>query len=523
MDPMVTVDGSAPMEPDGPTTAERIVSNGGFARATSISVTDPVAVKELFEELVAEFGALDAVVNVAGITRPTGFANGVEEDWAAVLGVHLDGYLNVLRSALPLMAEAGHGRVVGVTSGAGWRPANAGAYSCAKRAVAALTWQIGRVAPPGVTVNALSPIAATRMVTTALSRSAPQGGAGPSTGGLSLASMPPPENLGPIGAYLASEQFAWCSGQIVFSNGAEVALLAPPHLLEVTRTAGVGSLSGALEAILPAAFSPAEASQTTNGATNLRFGPVFDQSAPPMLASGAPRCLIVTDDEAWGRALAGALSARGAACTSIGASEPHLGGAGPFTNGFAAASARLAEAGEEAALDAVLIALVHPDRGHAEAQGDRGWQQILDEHAGITDTIREDAAWVRAATDYSSAADRPLRVLTITPATSSAGRSRGQAAAQLARASLSATSERVTAFAISVESDGPDERTATAELAALLLTADEASPMTGAELRTGAGWIGLASHPGPASSVSYGGPAVPDWLDGVLRRLVSGG
>ncbi len=92
----------------------------------------------------ADHGGLDAVVNVAGITRQSYFARGTEEDWRALLEVHLGGYLNVLEAALPLMAAAGHGRVVGVTSGSGWRAADAGGYSCAKRAVAALTWQLGR-------------------------------------------------------------------------------------------------------------------------------------------------------------------------------------------------------------------------------------------------------------------------------------------------------------------------------------------------------------------------------------------
>ena len=187
------------------TTAGRIVAAGGSARATSVSVTDADAVRGLFEEL----GRLDAVVNVAGITRPTSFARGSEEDWRDVLDVHLDGYLNVLAAALPIMAAAGHGRILGVTSGSGWRPADTGAYGCAKRAVAALTWQLGRRAPPGVVVNAMSPIAVTRMVTAALA-SAPQGKAGRSsaTGGLSLGSMPaargarpvrrPPRGRGPL-------------------------------------------------------------------------------------------------------------------------------------------------------------------------------------------------------------------------------------------------------------------------------------------------------------------------------------
>ncbi len=162
VDPGVTVDGLAQDEAPAETTADRIVAAGGAARASNASVTDAAAIDALFTGLVDEFGGLDAVINVAGISRPTGYAEGDEPAWASVLSVHLDGYLNVLRSALPIMAAAGRGRILGVTSGSGWRPANAGAYSCAKRAVAALTWQLGRVAPAGVTVNALSPIAATR-------------------------------------------------------------------------------------------------------------------------------------------------------------------------------------------------------------------------------------------------------------------------------------------------------------------------------------------------------------------------
>ena len=263
VDPGVTVDGLAQDQAPTETTADRIVSTGGAARASNASVTDAAAIDALFRGLVDEFGGLDAVINVAGISRASGFAEGDEDAWASVLSVHLDGYLNVLRSALPIMTEAGRGRILGVTSGSGWRPANVGAYSCAKRAVAALTWQLGKVAPSGVTVNALSPIAATRMVTSGLRQQAPAAGGGDQsqTGGLSLAlaSMPSPEQLGPVGAYLGSDAFSWSSGNIIFSNGSELAPIAPPRLLEVAWTADVAALAHVLDTVIPAAFVPAEA------------------------------------------------------------------------------------------------------------------------------------------------------------------------------------------------------------------------------------------------------------------------
>lgn len=516
MDPMVTVDGSAPLEATDKTTADRIVAAGGTARASNTSVTDSDGVRALFTGLIDEFGSLDAVVNAGGILRPTGFAAGIEDDWAAVLGVHLDGYLNVLRAALPIMAEAGHGRVIGVTSGSGWRPANAGAYSCAKRAVAALTWQIGRAVPSGVTVNALSPIAATRMVTSATSRPGGQPAGGGSTGGLSLGSMPPPGHLGPIGAYLASEEFSWCSGQIVFSSGTEAAVLRSPRLLEVARSRNVQSLAGALETLIPVVFTSAETHQATTGATNPRFGAIYDEPAGGSGGGGRGRrgsCLIVTDDAAWGVALEEALGARGVACVGAG-------GSAGIATGFDAAAAHVAGAAEDGPLDAIIVALVGARRGGGSSPA--GWQEILDDHAGITDAIRADAGWARAVSDYAATADRPVRVVTITEATSSAGRTRAQAAAQLARASQPATADRVAAFAISVESDEEADRRAAAELAAYLASGGNTTALAGAELAAGPGWLGLRSHPAPAGSISYGGPAVPDWLDGVLRQMVAG-
>ena len=512
VDPGVTVDGRAQDEVPEETTADRIVAAGGAARASNASVTDAAAVDALFTGLVDELGGLDAVINVAGISRPTGYAQGDEDAWASVLSVHLDGYLNVLRSALPIMTAAGRGRILGVTSGSGWRPANAGAYSCAKRAVAALTWQLGRVVPAGITVNALSPIAATRMVTSGLRNQAAAGGEQNQTGGVSLAiaAMPAPEALGPVGAYLGSDAFSWSTGNIIFSNGSEVARIAPPRVLEVARTAEVAALAHALDVVIPAAFVPAEAAQATNGASNSRFADVFDETAATAAtASGAGTCLVVTDDPRWESAVSDALKARGVTCVGIGAATP--------ATDFAGAAAQLGQAARDAGgLDAVVVA-----RAGSGASGTgEPWERVLAEHAGITDAIRSDVAWVRAVSDHAGESGRQIRIATVVDATSSGGKTRAQAAAQLARAAHLVPDVNTDAFAIGVETDADSRYSTVGELVGHLVGADDTSGMSGTELfATGEG-IGLRSHPHPEASISFGGPELPSWVDATLRGIV---
>jgi NAD(P)-dependent dehydrogenase (short-subunit alcohol dehydrogenase family) len=503
VDPGVKVDGSPGEGSDEATTAQRIVEAGGQARASNISVTDEDAVRALFSELVDEFGALDSVINVAGISRASGFAHGNEDDWRAVLSVHLDGYLNVLRAALPHMTAAGHGRILGVTSGSGWRAADAGAYSCAKRAVAALTWCIGQETPPGVTVNALSPIAATRMVLGALSRAGAASGDS-STGGVSLglASVPPPEHLGPIGAYLASDTFAsWARGQIMFSNGAEVAWVVPPRLLEVARTSDVGSLLAVLESFGSKVLVPVEAAQVSNGGGNPRLGPAFADGAPDGGAASS-RAVVVSDQPERAAELRAALNARGVQCVDIDAPEAS----------FVAASNQLAAAAGSDPIDAVVVALA----GGARSTASESWARVLEEHSGVTQQIGTDAAWVRAVSDYATAADRKVRVATLVDATTAGGRSRAQSATQLSRAAHPGTEERVDAFALSVEATGAP----VAEIVAHLVCDADSGALSGAELVVGHDWFGLRSHPHPAGSISFGGPEVPDWVDGALREMV---
>ncbi len=506
LDPLVTLDGSEQLPEPEETTAGRIVAAGGSARASSVSVTDREAVHGLFRELVEEHGGLDAVVNVAGITRQTYFGKGTEEDWLAVLAVHLGGYLNVLDAALPLMAAARHGRVVGVTSGSGWRAADAGAYSCAKRAIAALTWQLGRQAPPGVTVNAMSPIAATRMMASALERARKAGQSG--GGGISFLSVPGPEDLGPFGAYLVGEDFGWCSGRVLFAGGSEAAVIDEPRLLEAVRSDKADSLARVLDVVIPGAFAKAEASQTSEGGGNPRFGSIFDEPAPTDVATMHVRsCAVATDRPRLAASLTTALESR-----SITSHRVEL------AHGFVDAAKALSSVVETAGpIDAVVVA---PAGDKTTATPAEGWERVLAEHRGIVEHIHTDAGWARATADYATTAGRPVRLVTLTDATTTEGRSRAQASAQHARVAVGATEGRVTAFAASIEDPGEEAGQPAGELVAHLLGHPEASALAGAELVIGAGWIGLRSHPRPIGSVTYGGPAVPVWLDAALREIV---
>ncbi len=512
LDANVSLDGASSASATGPSTADRIVAGGGEAMAAELSVTDAEAVRGLFDRLVREQGSLDVVVNVAGISRPTSFSRGSEDDWRAVLDVHLEGYLMVLRAALPIMARAGRGRIVGVTSGSGWRAADAGAYSCAKRAVAALTWQLGRNPPPGVTVNALSPIAATRMVTESLRRAQPgSDSASAASGGIVLTGFPPSEALGPVGAYVASEQFAWCSGRILFTGAAELTLIDEPRLLEAVRSRPVASLPETLEATIPDALVPAEKTQATGGGATARFSELYDApSGDP--TQGSARCLVVSDEPSRGASVVAALASRGA--TAVVAQLP------PGSSTFDVLSGIVGDAAAELeGLDAV-VSVVDGRSPYPTGDAEPAWSSILADHDGLPGRIYADAALMRAVADYSATSQRATRFVGLIDATSPGGRTRAQSAAQLSRASIGASDGRVCATVVGCESDIEADFTAAADLAAHLVVSDDATELSGAELCVGVGWIGLRSHPAPAGTVNFGGPELPDWVDAAMRRLL---
>ena len=379
-----------------------------------------------------------------------------------------------------------------------------GGYSSAKRAVAALTWQIGRQTPPGVTVNAMSPIANTRMVAAALERARAAGRAG-GGGGLSLNAIPGPENLGPLGAHLVSDGFGWCSGQVLFAGGSEVAVVDRPRLLEVVRTDEVASLGAVLQAVLPRAFAKAEAAQATDGGSNPRFGPIFDEPAPaeePPEQVPVASCDRQRPPDSGGRHHGRPRVPRGSPASR---STWRPTSTGPPRHCTALPLPSMPSSS--------LPPATHPLRPLMQ-DGRTCWRTTVGSSSACTPTLRGPGL-----PEYSARTSRPIRLVTLTDATTPSGRSQAQASAQQARVAAGATKGLVTAFALSVEAPEEIVGQAAGELVSQLLCNADAAPLAGAELAVSGGWVGLRSHPRVVGAVTYGGPAVPSWLDVALRDI----
>jgi NAD(P)-dependent dehydrogenase (short-subunit alcohol dehydrogenase family) len=522
LDPGVGVEGEPLGELTAAETVRRIEVEGGRARASTISVTAAEDVRGLFGELRAEFGSLDVVVNTAGVLRYPRYPLSSYEDWRLVLDVHFNGFLNVLEAALPIMTAAGYGRVVGFTSGAGLARTSVDglAYGCAKRAVASATWELRGLLPDGVSVNAMSPIAATRMVKGAL---VAMGLAADS--GLDLSAMPQADDMAPGTALLASPEFgAWCSGQVVYSAGSELSVIGGPRLLEAVRTADVADLRSALGTLVPVVLARAEADQRTSGGSNPRFGPGFDEHASGEGLStrrdGDRRssCVVVASDPRISQSIGSAVAEWGLAAVGVGPWQPFDRGAHEIPSGFEAASATIERAGGSGTIAAIVVALGRqgdsPDNGPA-------WQRVIDDHRVTAEHVIAHATWLRAASDYAGGANRPVRVVFVTTAVSPAGRTAAQAVTQMARSANDTPSDVVIdVFAVGVESPDPSDNDALGHLVARLAAAEDTRALRGAELVVQRGWIGIRSHPGPIATVSFGGPAIPDWVPDALREAL---
>jgi NAD(P)-dependent dehydrogenase (short-subunit alcohol dehydrogenase family) len=189
---------------------------GGEAVVNGADVADFEHAGAMVQQAIDSFGGLDILVNNAGFVRDRMLVNAAEDEWDAVIRVHLKGHFAPLRHAASYWrAESKEGRqragrVINTSSGAGLQGSiGQVAYSAAKGGIATMTLvaaaELGRV---GVTVNAIAPVAKTRMTEGAFDTSA----------------MALPEDNSPIVAWLASEAAAHVTGRVFEIDGGKLTL-----------------------------------------------------------------------------------------------------------------------------------------------------------------------------------------------------------------------------------------------------------------------------------------------------------
>jgi 3-oxoacyl-[acyl-carrier protein] reductase len=136
------------------------------ARAIAGDVSSTEDIEQAVEQIVAETGRIDVIVNNAGILRDKVLWKLTDEDWESVLAIHAGGTFRLTRACVPHFRARGYGRVVNVTSYTGLHGNTGQAnYATAKAGIIGFTKTAAKeLARFGITVNAISPNAETRMV-----------------------------------------------------------------------------------------------------------------------------------------------------------------------------------------------------------------------------------------------------------------------------------------------------------------------------------------------------------------------
>jgi len=247
----VSLSGEGTGESPAESVVAEIAAAGGRAEVNGADVADFAQAAAMVEQAITTYGGLDILVNNAGFVRDRMLVNTSEEEWDAVIRVHLKGHFAPLRHAGAWWrseAKAGRqraARVINTSSGAGLQGSVGQAtYSAAKAGIAGLTLvaaqEMGRY---GVTVNAIAPVARTRMTEGAFDTSA----------------MALPEDNSPIVAWLASVDAGDVTGRVIEIDGGRITVEnawahGPAHDLGARWSAP--DVGPALRALLAAAPVP---------------------------------------------------------------------------------------------------------------------------------------------------------------------------------------------------------------------------------------------------------------------------
>jgi NAD(P)-dependent dehydrogenase (short-subunit alcohol dehydrogenase family) len=214
----VSVDGRDPSSEPANQVVSEIRGRGGKAVASPESVATMAGGRAVVELALKEFGDVSILVCCAGILRERMIFNMTEDEWDAVIAVHLKGHFTVMQPATAHMRQKKAGCIITFTSTAGLEgsPGQPN-YAAAKEGIVGLTRSTAlAMARYGVRCNAISPTADTRMTQRLPGERR------------AAATATPPDAIAPVVAFLASDRAAHITGQVVGVRGTEVTLFSHP-------------------------------------------------------------------------------------------------------------------------------------------------------------------------------------------------------------------------------------------------------------------------------------------------------
>lgn len=200
------------------TQARQLVADGNAAMAVRIDVMDTASVVAAIDEVNAQFGGIDVLINNAGHAQVKAFLELTDEDWQQMLSAHLLGAVRCVRSVLPGMLERRYGRIINMASvGGQWGGVHQLHYAAAKAALINFTRSIAKLhAGSGITANAISPgLIETEMIREELAR---QPGANPAAS-IPVGRLGHPDEVAAAAVYLCSDAATFVTGHTLNING----------------------------------------------------------------------------------------------------------------------------------------------------------------------------------------------------------------------------------------------------------------------------------------------------------------
>ncbi len=223
---------------------QEIKDMGGDAVANYGNVASMADGEAMVKQALDTFGRLDILVNNAGILRDRIIFNMTEEEWDAVIAVHLKGHFTITRHASIIFRQQRGGRIVNTSSESGLGNLGQANYSAAKEGIVGLTRTLALdLGKYGVTANAIRPRAATRLTLSPemeAARQRRQQLAGQAGGAAATPATPTeqavagiaamaPELVAPLVVYLCLDEASNINGRDFIVGGNEISLMSLPQ------------------------------------------------------------------------------------------------------------------------------------------------------------------------------------------------------------------------------------------------------------------------------------------------------